>query len=155
MDMRTGLGRAVLGAAALVFTLGATGCDEKLSDLTGPTPNLEPTFASIQKEIFETTDSSGRLACTNCHSNVGRNPSGGLNLLSGLSYASLVRVASTGKPGAVRVIPGDPDNSYIIHKLEGRSDIVGVRMPRGNGPYLTDGQILVIKRWIANGAPNN
>jgi len=155
MDMRTGLGRAVLGAAALVLTLGATGCDEKLSDLTGPTPNLEPTFASIQKEIFETTDSSGRLACTNCHSNVGRNPSGGLNLLSGLSYASLVRVASTGKPGAVRVIPGDPDNSYIIHKLEGRSDIVGVRMPRGNGPYLTDGQILVIKRWIANGAPNN
>jgi len=155
MDMRTGLGRAVLGAAALVFTLGATGCDEKLSDLTGPTPNLEPTFASIQKEIFETTDSSGRLACTNCHSNVGRNPSGGLNLLSGLSYASLVRVASTGKPGAVRVIPGDPDNSYLIHKLEGRSDIIGVRMPRGNGPYLTDGQILVIKRWIANGAPNN
>ena len=155
MDMRTGLGRAVLGAAALVLTLGATGCDEKLSDLTGPTPNLEPTFASIQKEIFETTDSSGRLACTNCHSNVGRNPSGGLNLLSGLSYASLVRVASSGKPGAVRVIPGDPDNSYIIHKLEGRSDIVGVRMPRGNGPYLTDGQILVIKRWIANGAPNN
>jgi len=53
------------------------------------------------------------------------------------------------------VIPGDADNSYIIHKLEGRSDIIGVRMPRGNGPYLSDGQILVIKRWIANGAPNN
>ena len=155
MDMRTGFGRAMLGAAALVLTLAATGCDEKLSDLTGPTPNLEPTFASIQKEIFETTDSSGRLACTNCHSNIGRNPSGGLNLLSGLSYASLVRVASSGKPGAVRVIPGDPDNSYLIHKLEGRSDIIGVRMPRGNGPFLTDGQMLVIKRWITNGAPNN
>ena len=24
-------------------------CDEKLSDLTGPTPNLTPSFASIQK----------------------------------------------------------------------------------------------------------
>jgi hypothetical protein len=78
-----------------------------------------------------------------------------LNLVSGVSYASLVRVASTGKPGATRVIPGDPDNSYIVHKLEGSADIVGVRMPRGNGPYLTDGQMLVIKRWIANGAPNN
>jgi hypothetical protein len=66
-----------------------------------------------------------------------------------------VGVASSAKPGAVRVIPGDPDNSYIIHKLQGSADIVGVRMPRGNGPYLTDGQILVIKRWIANGAPNN
>ncbi|PYR76905.1 MAG: hypothetical protein DMF87_17110 [Acidobacteria bacterium] len=78
-----------------------------------------------------------------------------MNLLGAVSYANLVGVASTGKPGAVRVIPGDPDNSYIIHKLQGSSDIAGVRMPRGNGPFLTDGQILVIKRWIANGAPNN
>jgi hypothetical protein len=78
-----------------------------------------------------------------------------MNLLTGVSYASLVGVASTGKPGAVRVIPGDPENSYIVHKLEGRSDIAGVRMPRGNGPFLTEGQMLVIKRWIANGAPNN
>jgi hypothetical protein len=155
MDKRTGFGRALLGAAALVLAVAGVSCDEKLSDLTGPTPNLEPTFSSIQREIFDTTDSSGRLACTNCHTNVGRNPSGGLNLVSGISYANLIRVASVGKPGAVRVIPGDPDNSYIIHKLEGNPDIVGVRMPRGNGPYLTDGQILVIKRWIANGAPNN
>ncbi len=155
MDRYNGFGRTMLGAAAFVLAFAVAGCDEKLSDLTGPTPNLEPTFSSIQREIFDTTDSSGRLACTNCHTNVGRNPSGGLNLVSGVSYANLIRVASTGKPGAVRVIPGDPDNSYIIHKLEGSSDIVGVRMPRGNGPYLTDGQILVIKRWIANGAPNN
>jgi len=155
MDIRTGFGRATLGAAAFVFALAAASCDEKLSDLTGPTPNLEPTFASIQHEIFNTTDASGRLACTNCHSNQGRTPSGGMNLLEGLSYASLVGVASTGKPGAVRVIPGDPENSYIVHKLEGRSDIAGVRMPRGNGPFLTEGQMLVIKRWIANGAPNN
>ena len=155
MDKRTGFGRALLGAAALVLAVAGVSCDEKLSDLTGPTPNLEPTFSSIQREIFDTTDSSGRLACTNCHTNVGRNPSGGLNLVSGVSYANLIRVASTGKPGAVRVIPGDPDNSYIIHKLEGSPDIVGVRMPRGNGPYLTDGQILVIKRWIQEGARND
>jgi hypothetical protein len=147
--------RIALGSAALVLALAVAGCDEKLSSLTGPTPNLEPTFSSIQREIFETTDSSGRLGCTNCHSNVGRNPSGGMNLLSGVSYASLVGVGSTGKPGAVRVVPGDPENSYILHKLEGRSTIAGVRMPRGNGPYLTDGQLLVIKRWISNGAPNN
>ena len=155
MDIRSGMNRPMLGAAAFVLAFAVASCDEKLSDLTGPTPNLEPTFSSIQQEIFNTTDSSGRLACTNCHTNVGRNPSGGLNLINGISYSSLINVASTGKPGAVRVIPGDPDNSYIIHKLLGSSDIVGVRMPRGNGPYLTDGQIAVIKRWIAVGAPNN
>jgi hypothetical protein len=52
------------------------------------------------------------------------------------------------------VIAGDPENSYIIHKLEERSTISGVRMPLG-GPYLTSGQILVIRRWIELGAPND
>ena len=45
------------------------------------------------------------------------------------------------KAGAIRVIPGDPENSYLIHKLDGRQSIVGQRMPRTTGPFLTDGQI--------------
>ena len=143
-------------AAGVLLVLGAAsaGCDEKLEDLTGPTPNLEPTLSSIQREIFDTTDSAGRQACANCHTDAGRTPPAGMNLRSGMAYNSLVGAASSGKPGAIRVIPGDPDNSYLIHKLEGRTDIVGTRMPRGNS-FLTDGQILVIKRWIQLGAPNN
>jgi|SRR5262245_17562962 hypothetical protein len=143
-------------AAGVLLVLGAAsaGCDEKLEDLTGPTPNLQPTLSSIQREIFDTTDSAGRQACTNCHTDAGRTPSGGMNLRSGMAYNSLVGTASTGKPGATRVIPGDPENSYIVHKLEGRTDIVGTRMPRGNS-FLTEGQLLVIKRWIQLGAPNN
>lgn len=148
--------RVVSTGTALALSLALTGCDEKLSDLTGPTPNLQPTLTSIQREIFDTTDSSGRQACITCHANVGgRGPAAGMNLTQGSSYAALVGVPSLLKPGAIRVIPGDPEGSYLIHKLEGRSDIVGVRMPRGNGPFLTDGQIEVLKRWIAVGAPNN
>jgi len=145
------LTRAVLMAACLG---GAAGCDEALSDLTGPTRNLQPTFSSIQKEIFDTTDSSGRRACTQCHNAVGSRFNG-LDLTGAVSHANLVGVASRFKPGAVRVIAGDPENSYLVHKLEGRAGIVGVRMPLVGPPYLTDGQILVIKRWIALGAPNN
>jgi hypothetical protein len=63
-------------------------------------------------------------------------------------------VAARGKAGATRVQPGDPENSYLVHKVEGRAGISGVRMPF-NGTALTDGQILVIKRWIELGAPNN
>lgn len=137
------------------FCAAAVGCDESLSQLAGPTPSLEPTFSSIQKEIFESTDSSGRAACTNCHSNTGRNPSGGLNLNHDVAYDQLVNVAVREKPGAIRVIPGDPDNSYLIHKLDGAADITGRRMPFNGPPYLTDGQITIIKRWIANGAPRN
>ena len=146
----------ILVVVCLVAAAAATSaCDEKLSDVAGPTPDLEPTFSSIQAQIFNTTDSSGRLACIQCHNANGRPPSGGMNLTEGASYTALVGVPSSGKPGAVRVIPGDPENSYLIHKLEGRSDIVGVRMPRGNGPFLTQGQIQILERWIAIGAPNN
>ena len=141
----------LVGAAVFAATAA---CDETLSDLTGPTPNLQPTFSSIQREIFDTTDSSGRLACVNCHTSVGRIPPAGLDL-TGNSYARLVGISSVERPGVLRVAPGDPDNSYIVHKLEGRSDIVGTRMPRGTGPFLTDGQMRVIRRWITEGAPNN
>ena len=140
-------------ALVVVTTLGSVGCDEALSDLTGPTPDLEPTFSSIQQEIFSSGDSSGRPACTNCHNAIGSRFNG-LDLTAAVSYNNLVNVRSRVKAGAVRVIPGDPENSYLIHKLEGRSTIAGVRMPL-NGPYLEAGQILVIRRWIEIGAPNN
>ena len=130
-------------------------CDESLSDITGPTPDLEPTFTSIQRTIFNQSDPSGRLACVQCHTDQGRVAAGpGLVLLEGRSYQQLVGVASVGRPGATRVIPGDPENSYLVRKLEGR-DINGDRMPRGTGPFLTAGQMLVIRKWISDGAPNN
>lgn len=131
------------------------GCDEKLSDLTGPTPNLEPKFASIQRDIFSSQDSSGRLSCIQCHTNVGRTPAAGLNLVEGSAYGALVGRPAINKPGATFVIPGDPDNSYLVQKLEGTAGIVGLRMPRNAGPFLTEGQMLVIRKWIKDGAANN
>ena len=143
-----------LGLAAAVFA-GTVACDEDLSSLTGPTPNLTPTFASIQNEIFNTTDSSGRTACVNCHTSNGRVPAGGLDLTAAVAYSRLVNVPSGQRPTLSRVTPGDPNNSYLVHKLEGTPGIVGGRMPRGTGPFLTDGQMLVLRRWIEVGAPNN
>ena len=119
-----------------------------------PTPALTATFSSIQHEIFESADSAGRRACVPCHTNTGRNPAGGLNLNHDGAYDQLVNVPSAGRPGAMRVVPGDPDNSYIIHKLEGQADFVGGRMPPG-GPFLTDDQMQIIRRWIQLGAKND
>jgi hypothetical protein len=150
-------GRQKLLALALCAAsiAGASGCDEKLSDVAGPTPGLSTTFASIQQEIFQTTDASGRVACTQCHTTQGRTPPLGLSLLPDAAYQNLINVPSVQKPGAIRVIPGDPDNSYLVQKLEGHSAIVGQRMPRTSGPFLTEGQMLIIRRWIAQGAANN
>ena len=142
----------VLMACCLVFA----SCDEELSSITGPTPNLEPTLSSIQANIFNMSDSSGRLACIGCHTDQGRSSrrsgtgSAGRPLVSATGRASQRRQAGrhAGDSGRCR------QNSYMIRKLEGR-DIAGERMPRGNGPFLTEGQIIVIRKWISDGAANN
>jgi hypothetical protein len=143
----------VLAVLAAVIGFGA--CDEKLSTLAGPTPNLEPTFASIQRDIFETTDAAGRTSCVTCHTKLGRNPSGQMILLHDLAYDQIVNVSSVEKPGVPRIKPGDPDGSYLVQKVEGRAGISGRRMPFSGPPYLTDGQILILRRWIEIGAPRN
>lgn len=139
----------LLGMACIALAA----CDEKLSTIAGPTPGLEPTFASIQSDIFQTTDSAGRTRCLQCHTSTGRNPAGGLNLNPEGAYEQLVNAPSTGKPGAVRVVPGNPDASYVVQKLEGTAGIAGRRMPTTGPPFLTDGQIKIVRRWIAIGAP--
>jgi len=141
------------GALAVLYAIAVAACDEKLSDLTGPTPNLEPTFRSIQQNIFEAGDPSGRVPCTQCHNAIG-SLFNGLNLTNAVAYSNLVNRSSVERPGILRVAPGDPDASYLIHKVEGRAGIVGGRMPF-NGPFLSGGQILVIKRWIELGANND
>jgi hypothetical protein len=140
------------GILVFVLSIAAAGCDESLSTVAGPTPNLTPTFSSIQRDIFEAADSSGRPSCSSCH-----NPNGGafrqvgLDLSTAGSYDSIVGVASREKPGLLRVAAGDPENSYLLHKLEGRADIIGGRMPN-RGPFLSEGQLAIIRRWIELGA---
>jgi hypothetical protein len=78
-----------------------------------------------------------------------------MNLTHDVAYDQLVNVAARDKPGAIRIIPGDPDHSYLLLKLEGAAGITGNRMPNNGPPYLTDGQISIIRRWIELGAPRN
>ena len=150
--------RACLFRLITITAMGlmVAGCENvnRLSSLTGPTPNLAPTFSSIQLAIIQSQDSTGRSSCTLCHTSTGRAPAAGLDL-SVNAFSGLVNVGSRQKAGATIVIPGDPDNSYLIQKLEGTTGIVGLRMPRNGPPYLTDGQVQIVRRWILLGAKND
>jgi hypothetical protein len=102
---------------------------------------LTADFDSIQRNVFTPI-------CTACHA--GSNAPQGLHLDAVNSYSQLVGVASVEVPSLLRVKPGDPDNSYIVQKLEGHA-AVGAQMPFG-GPPLPAATIAVLRQWIGDGA---
>lgn len=107
------------------------------------------TLSDIQAQVFTPS-------CAGCHSGPTSNvlPSG-MNLSSAAdSHAALVGVPSLQVTTFDRVEPGDPDNSYLIRKLEGEPGIMGTRMPQG-GPFLPQATVDMIRQWIADDAPNN
>lgn len=138
-----------LVVCAGVFLAGCAGNGEGL-DPSGRPPGENPSppqpgqgdFQQIQDTIFTPV-------CTNCHA--GASAPVGLRLDAANSYALLVNVASVEAPGTLRVAPGDPQNSYLVQKLEGRA-AVGGRMPLG-GPPLPQASIDLVRAWIAGGAP--
>ena len=138
-----------LGSAigALLFAVAACACGSSPAAPSTPA-STAPTLTQIQTQIFDP-------GCTSCHTDLGRNPSSGLNLKSGSSFANLVGVASSQQAGSVRVIAGNANGSYMIQKLEGAAGIVGSRMPRNGPPFLTVAQVKFIRDWITAGALNN
>jgi hypothetical protein len=146
---------AALLAAVAAVAVGVSGCagnGEGLNSTGGtgansggssaPTGPFTADFESIQSNVFTPI-------CSPCHS--GANAPHGLMLDSTHSYNDLVGVPSVEVPSFMRVKKGDPDNSYIILKLEGSNLIAGQQMPLNETPLLPS-VIDVIRQWITNGA---
>ncbi|MEO1574644.1 MAG: hypothetical protein AAFU65_06745, partial [Pseudomonadota bacterium] len=117
---------------------GLTDSGRPLTEGSGPPPALAATFESLQANVFTPN-------CTVCHA--GAAAPVGLKLDAGNSFDSLVGVASVQVPGLLRVAPGDPDNSYLIQKIEGTA-AVGAQMPLG-GPFLDTDTVSQLRAWIA------
>ena len=126
-------------------SLGVSACGGSSSSPTSPSSSttLSATFSSIQSLIFEPQ-------CVRCHGTV---LNAGLDLRAATGFANLVNTPST-QTALLRVAPGDPEASYLIHKIDGRAGIAGSRMPQVP-PFLSADEIDVIRTWITNGAANN
>jgi hypothetical protein len=121
---------------------------------TGPNGNGNgngtPTFAADIQPIF-----TARCALSNCH--IGSSPAASMNLGEGQAHSNIVNVTSTQVPALNRVLPGNPEQSYLVLKIEGRAGEVGgvnTQMPLANC-CLTSSQISAIREWITAGALNN
>ena len=127
-----------------VFSVAHAGGELRGQLATPPPP--APTLTKLQADIFTPI-------CAVCHDGNSASLPGVQNLTAGHTYASIVDVTSIEDPTLKRVNPSDPDNSYLVRKIEGAAGIVGERMPKGGA--LTQAQIDEVRAWIAAGALNN
>ncbi|AWB65145.1 hypothetical protein C2869_01215 [Saccharobesus litoralis] len=79
--------------------------------------------------------------CTGCHGGVGKQ--------SGVSFISHEDVLARGHSGRLTVVPGDPDASGLIERVE--STDPNLRMPY-KAPPLKPQEIAMLRQWIAEGA---
>jgi hypothetical protein len=120
-----------------------------------PAPTPVPTeiggaLADLADQIFVPS-----CALPSCHSS--QTKAGALVLERAVVYDELVNVPpfSTGarQAGLLRVKPGDPDASFLIHKLDGDLGLFeGAPMPLTGLP-LPEDQVARIRNWITAGAP--
>lgn len=119
----------------------------------GPTPatstaTIQPTYDDIAAKVFASSCST-----RSCHGPEGAR--GNLVLTPDKAYDQLVNVPAdndTAKAkGKKRVVPGDPDNSFLLQKLTGPASGEGDPMPQV-GARLDPTVIAAIRTWIANGA---
>jgi hypothetical protein len=139
--------------AALLLMGSVAGCagngeglDENGQPISGggSSGTVTADFKSIQDNVFTPI-------CSKCH--IGASAPEGLQLDAAHSYNLLVGVPSNEQPDLLRVKPGDPDDSYMVRKIEGLAGIDGGQMPLGETP-LPQATIDAIRQWITNGAPN-
>lgn len=105
---------------------------------------LGPTLNQIQVIIFTPR-------CAVCHSGAG-STSGIQNMdlrNADASFMTLVNVLSVEDGNFNRVLPGQPANSYLVHKLQGIATVGSVMPPTG---MLSNAEITAVQDWITNGA---
>jgi len=142
--------RAAWLAGSCLLALLVSGCagdGSAIDDIMNPPDDDNGSemanLAWIQDNVFTPI-------CTECHVPGGPGPMP----LTGtdVSFQSLVGQASVGS-ALLRVSPGEPDNSYLVHKIEGRPGIGGIgRMPPSPRPMLPQESIDAIVQWIVDGA---
>jgi hypothetical protein len=131
-------------SCAVLLTCALTACGGS---------GIEPGEVSFSQQVQPIL--TDRCAFSGCHAST--SPAAEQSLAEGLAYVNVYNVPSQELPSMDRVEPGDPDQSYLVHKIQGTHLDVGgsgLRMPRGQEPLSQD-QINLIRAWIQQGARNN
>lgn len=125
--------RIVLTVAAALSALSIAAC--------APAPPL----SAVEQQVF-----ARGCVFSSCHGASG-SPAGGLSL-AGSTFEKLVNVKATLAPQKQRIVPFDPEQSFLFEKISQDKPSAGVRMPPGQP--LAEDEIAMIRAWIVAGAEN-
>jgi hypothetical protein len=148
--------RIACGALAAVLLTSA--CDEVSTSLP---PEANPvSFAQDVQPILTAN-------CVGCH---GAQPTAKpMSLQAGAAYANIVNIQAAETDTSTlldRIEPGDPEASYLIHKIQGTHTAASVRGRGQRMPLacpvvtppracLTAEEIQLVRQWVLEGAANN
>ncbi|TAL01903.1 MAG: hypothetical protein EPO08_08540 [Rhodospirillaceae bacterium] len=138
------------GVACAILLVALCACDQSNDESDGKkskTSAVAPT-SRFESDVIPIL----RQNCATCH--LTGQEAGSMSLTPKVAWQTLVNVKAAGAPGLVRVVPGRPEASYLLMKLEGTQiehGGAGARMPFGAPPLPPD-QISIIRQWIADGA---
>jgi len=143
------------GVRQTALAIGFAGLVACAGDGTGPgnqngPGNGPPTLSGDVQPIL-----TASCAFSGCHG--GASPAQGMSLVAGQTFANTVNVPANELASMDRIEPNQPDQSYLVRKIEGTQAAAGgsgARMPLG-GAALSQSDIDTIRGWITAGALNN
>ncbi|HEX9603122.1 MAG TPA: hypothetical protein VF973_05165 [Myxococcales bacterium] len=124
-------------------------------------PTLQPSYASIDRDLFQVSCGTSGNKAFNCHSTDGAVSSSFLDL-SGDAYPRLVGRTAVNPLGDLKdlvlVKPGDPDNSFLVQKLRLTAALdahLGSGMPADAPGSICASSVATVAQWILGGAGRN
>ncbi len=157
-DAEPKLAEALLDQCREMHQLGRLIDPDLVQDPGGPLPTERGAFHETVRPAFE-------RVCAGCHSESSpeaKMPLGG-HISSADIIKNLVNVASFSGGQFVRVVPGQPDKSWLYLKSAGTAANAGCTggmcrtqsMPPGatTDRQLTASELAALSKWIADGAP--
>ncbi|WP_188062246.1 c-type cytochrome domain-containing protein [Sphingobium sp. KCTC 72723] len=135
-----------LACLSMALICGCSDVGKQVADKEAEKPQSVSEGPDFSRDIQPIFDAN----CVACHQAQGA--SGNLNLENGSAYAAIVAVKS-GESILPYIAPGQPEQSYLIRKVEGthvQAGGSGERMPLTGA--LDAESIARLRRWVKAGA---
>ena len=130
------------GGTTSATASGSTGESTSGDGMVSYTRDIEPIFRGV---------------CTDCHHQTVTNMpnlADPFNPTNGLVNSPNTWVTNYPETPASNLVPGDPDNSFIMDKISNMAVAAGNFMPWAP-PRLTSDEITALRQWITDGAEAN